>query len=67
MMRRLLAIGALFGVLAVACGKVGPPVRLRAEPTVRVDANPTAAGSSETTERAGATAAEKSEDEERKP
>ena len=55
MTRRLLAIAALFGVLAVACGKVGPPVRLRAEPAVRVDAEPTvredaeptAAGSSE--------------------
>ncbi len=67
MTRRLLAIAALFGVLAVACGKVGPPVRLRAEPTVRVDAEPTAVGSSETTDRAGATASEKSKEEEEKP
>jgi hypothetical protein len=59
MTRRLLAIAALFGVLAVACGKVGPPVRLRAEPT--------AAAGSETTEKAGASAAEKSEEEEEKP
>ena len=67
MIRRLLAIAALFGVLAVACGKVGPPVRLRAEPTVRVRAEPTAAGSSETTEKAGASAAEESEEEDEKP
>jgi len=59
MIRRLLAIAALFGVLAVACGKVGPPVRLRAEPT--------AAGSSETTEKTGASAAEKSEQEDEEP
>jgi len=64
MTRRLLAIAALLGVLAVACGKVGPPVRLRAEPTVRVHAESTATGSSETTEKAGASAAEKSEEEE---
>ena len=59
MTRRLLAIAALFGVLAVACGKVGPPVRLRAEPT--------AAAGSETTEKAGASAAEKPEEEEEQP
>jgi len=59
MTRRLLAIAALFGVLAVACGKVGPPVRLRAEPA--------AAAGSETTEKAGASADEKSEEEEAKP
>lgn len=59
MTRRLLAIAALFGVLAVACGKVGPPVRLRAEPT--------AALGSETTEKAGASAAEKPEEEEEQP
>ena len=59
MTRRLLAIAALFGVLAVACGKVGPPVRLRAEPT--------AAAGSETTEKTGASADEKSEEEEAKP
>jgi hypothetical protein len=29
--RRILSIAALFGVLAMACGKYGPPVRLRAE------------------------------------
>jgi hypothetical protein len=59
MARRFLAIAALFGVLAVACGKVGPPVRVRAEST--------ATGSSETTEETGASAAEKSEEEEKKP
>ena len=59
MARRLLAIAALLGVLAVACGKVGPPVRLRAEPT--------AAAGSETTEKTGASADEKSEEEEAKP
>ena len=67
MARRFLAIAALFGVLAVACGKVGPPVRVRAEPTVRPRAESTATGSSETTEKSGASAAEKSEEEEEKP
>jgi predicted small lipoprotein YifL len=59
MTHRLLAIAVLFGVLAVACGKVGPPVRLRAESV--------AAGKSETTEKAGASAAEESEEEENQP
>jgi hypothetical protein len=59
MTHRLLAIAVLFGVLAVACGKVGPPVRLRAESA--------AAGNSETTEKAGASAAEESEGEEQEP
>jgi hypothetical protein len=59
MTHRLLAIAVLFGVLAVACGKVGPPVRLRAESA--------AAGNSETTEKAGASAAEESEGEEQGP
>ncbi len=59
MTRRLLAVAALFGVLAVACGKVGPPTRVRPEPT--------AAESSETTEEAGASAAEESEEEEKQP
>ncbi len=59
MTRRLLAIAALFGVLAVACGKVGPPVRVRAEPT--------AAGSSETTEERGALAEKESEEKEKQP
>jgi hypothetical protein len=59
MTRRLLAIAAFFGVLAVACGKVGPPIRVGSEPT--------AAKSSETTEEAGASAAEESEEEERQP
>ena len=67
MTHRLLAIAVLFGVLAVACGKVGPPVRLRAEPTARVRAESTAAGNSEATEEAGASAAEKSEEEDEKP
>ena len=59
MKRRLLAIAALLGVLAVACGKVGPPVRVRSEPA--------AAGSSEAAEQAGASAAEESEEEEKQP
>ena len=59
MTRRLLAIAALFGVLAVACGKVGPPVRVRSEPA--------AAGSSETTKEKSASAAEESEEEEKQP
>jgi predicted small lipoprotein YifL len=59
MTHRLLAIAVLFGVLAVACGKVGPPLRLRAESA--------AAGNSETTEKAGASAAEESEGEEQEP
>ena len=57
MTRRLLAIAVLLGVLAVACGKVGPPVRVRSEPT--------AVESSETIEEAGASAAEESEEEEK--
>ena len=59
MTRQFLAIAALFGVLAVACGKVGPPVRVRSEPT--------AAGISETSEKAGASAAEETEDKEKRP
>jgi hypothetical protein len=59
MTHRLLAIAVLFGVLAVACGKVGPPVRLRTESA--------AAGNSEKTEKAGASAAEESEGEEQEP
>jgi hypothetical protein len=59
MTHRLLAIAALLGVLAVACGKVGPPVRRHAEST--------ATESSETTEKTGASAAEESEEEEQKP
>jgi hypothetical protein len=59
MTRRLLAIAVLFGVLAVACGKVGPPVRVRSEPT--------AAESSETKAEAGASAAEESEEKEKQP
>jgi hypothetical protein len=59
MTHRLLAIAVLFAVLAVACGKVGPPVRLRDESA--------AAGNLETTEEAGASAAEESEGEEQEP
>lgn len=59
MTRRILAIAALFGVLAVACGKVGPPVRVRSKPT--------AAESSETTKEAGTSAAEESEEKEKQP
>ena len=59
MTRQLLAIAALIGVLAVACGKFGPPVRVRSEPA--------AAGRSESTENASPSAAEESEEEERQP
>jgi len=59
MTRQLLAIAALIGVLAVACGKFGPPVRARSEPAT--------AGRSESTENASASAAEESEEEERHP
>jgi len=56
MTRQLLAIAALFGVLAVACGKYGPPVRTRSEP---------AAASSETAEESDDSAAEESEEKEK--
>ena len=59
MTRRFLAIATLFGVLAVACGKVGPPVRVRSEPA--------AAESSESAEETSASAAEESEEEEKQP
>ena len=58
MTRQLLAIAALFGVLAVACGKYGPPVRTRSEP---------AAASSETAEKNDSSAAEESEEKEKQP
>jgi hypothetical protein len=58
MTRQLLAIAALFGVLAVACGKYGPPVRTHSEP---------AAASSETAEKNGASDAEESEEKEKQP
>jgi len=56
MTRQLLAIAALFGVLAVACGKYGPPVRTRSEP---------AATSAETAEESDDSAAEESEEKEK--
>ena len=59
MTRQLLAIAALFGVLAVACGKYGPPVRVRSEPTV--------AESSKATESSGVSATEESEEKEKQP
>ena len=52
---RVLPYAALVGGLAVACGKVGPPVRLHADTT--------ATGISETAEKAEASSAEKSEEE----
>ena len=55
MTRQLLAIAALFGVLAVACGKYGPPVRTRSEP---------AAASSETAEKSDDSATEESDEKE---
>jgi len=59
MTQRLLAIAALIGALAVACGKAGPPIRVRSEPA--------AAESSKTAEEAGAAAAEEPEEEEQQP
>jgi hypothetical protein len=56
MTRQLLAIAALFGVLAVACGKYGPPVRTHSEP---------AAAGSAAAENRGASDAEESEDKEK--
>jgi hypothetical protein len=55
MTRQLLAIAALFGVLAVACGKYGPPVRTHSAP---------AAASSETAESSDDSAAEESDEKE---
>jgi hypothetical protein len=59
MTHRPLAVAALFGVLAVACGKYGPPVRVGAEPA--------AAAGSETTEKRGDSAAEEPEEQEKQP
>ncbi len=59
MTRRLLATATLFGVLAVACGKVGPPVRVRSEPA--------ATESSESAEETSASTAEEAEGEEEQP
>jgi hypothetical protein len=67
MKRRLLAIAVLLGVLAIACGKVGPPVRVRSEPTAQQHAESTAVESSEAIEEAGDSAAEESEEEENQP
>jgi len=59
MTRRILVIAALLGVLAVACGKYGPPVRVRSEP---------AAGESlKTTGASGTSAAEEAEEKEKQP
>jgi len=59
MTRQLLVIAALFGVLAVACGKYGPPVRTHPEAA--------AAGSSATLGKSGTSSAEESEEEEKRP
>jgi len=59
MTRRMLATAALVGVLAAACGKYGPPVRLRSEPV--------AAGSSVATEKGGASTPEESDEKEKRP
>jgi hypothetical protein len=59
MTRRFLVIAALFGVLAIACGKYGPPVRVRSESA--------AAASSGSAEKAAASAAEDSEEKEGQP
>jgi hypothetical protein len=59
MMRQFMAIAVLFGVLAVACGKYGPPVRTRSEPA--------AAESSKTAVTSGTSAAEEAEEKEKQP
>jgi hypothetical protein len=59
MARQFLVIAALFGVLAVACGKYGPPVRTHSETA--------AAGSSATQGKSGASSAEDSDEEEKRP
>ena len=59
MTRQFLAVAALFGVLAVACGKYGPPVRVRSEPA--------AAESAKATGTSSASAAEESEEKEKQP
>jgi hypothetical protein len=59
MTRRFLAISALFGVLAAACGKYGPPVRVRPEPA--------AAASPATAENGAASTPEESEEREKRP
>jgi hypothetical protein len=59
MTRQLLAVAALFGVLAIACGKYGPPARVRDEPA--------ASKKSETTSAGSTTGAEKTEEEEKQP
>ena len=59
MTRQFLVIAALFGVLAVACGKYGPPVRTHSETA--------ATGSSATLGNSGTSSAEDSEEEEKRP
>ena len=58
MTRQLLVIAALFGVLAVACGKYGPPVRTHSE---------AAPESSATLGKTGPSGADESEEEEKQP
>jgi len=59
MTRQFLVIAALFGALAVACGKYGPPVRTHSETA--------AAGSSATLGKSGTSSAEEAEEEEKRP
>jgi len=59
MTRRIPAVAALIGVLAVACGKVGPPVR--------VPAQPAAGERSETADPAATSAADEPKEEEKRP
>ena len=59
MTRRMPAVAVLFGVLALACGKVGPPVRVRAQPT--------AAERSETAAEAASSSADEAKEEEKRP
>jgi len=59
MTRQLLVIAVLFGVLAVACGKYGPPVRTHSETA--------AAGSPATMGKSSTSSAEDSEEEEKQP
>jgi hypothetical protein len=59
MTRQILAVAALCGVLAVACGKVGPPVRVRAQPT--------ATESSETAGQPATSSTDEAKEEEKRP
>ena len=59
MTRQLLVIAALLGVLAVACGKYGPPVRAHSESAT--------AGSAASMGKSNTSSAEEPEEEEKQP